>query len=98
MVDRSRERGVRPIWIFLPQVRGGSWQEETPEAVRVAQEAGFSVVNLADVYEGRDIDAIRLAEWDDHPNALGHQLVAERLYRELTANQGSLLSAAATSK
>jgi len=98
MVKQSRERGIRPIWIFLPQVRGGSWQEETPEAVRIAQEAGFSVVNLADVYEGRDIDTIRLAAWDDHPNALGHQLVADRLYRELAVNQGSLLSMTAASK
>ncbi len=98
IAQRSHERGIRPVWIFLPQVRGGSWQEETPEAVRTAQDAGFAILNLADVYEGRDIDSIRLAVWDDHPNAIGHQLVADRLYRELAANHGALLSALAASK
>ena len=85
IADRSRALGIRPVWIFLPQVREGSWQEETPEAVRAAQAAGFHVIDIGDVYKGHDIAILRLAEWDDHPNALGHRLVAERLYREIAA-------------
>jgi alginate O-acetyltransferase complex protein AlgI len=91
--QRSRERGMRAVWVFLPQVREGSWQEETPAAVRAAQAAGFVVVNLEDVYKGRDIATIRLAEWDDHPNALGHQLVADRLYAALAANRDAIFGA-----
>ena len=87
LVSYSREQGIMPVWIFLPQVRDGAWQEETPAAVRIAQASGFVVINLEDVYKGRDIATIRLAEWDDHPNALGHQLVADRLYEALSVNQ-----------
>jgi D-alanyl-lipoteichoic acid acyltransferase DltB (MBOAT superfamily) len=94
----SRERGIRPLWIFLPQVRGGSWQEETPQAVALAERAGFTVLNLHDVYDGHDNETIRLAEWDDHPNALGHKLVAERLYRELAAHPDALSAASPASK
>jgi hypothetical protein len=35
------------------------------------------------VYKGQDIATIRLAEWDDHPNRRGHELIASRLYDEL---------------
>jgi D-alanyl-lipoteichoic acid acyltransferase DltB (MBOAT superfamily) len=85
IVERCRERGVTPILIFLPQVREGQWQEETAETLRIAREAGFFIVDLADIYKGADVASIRLAEWDDHPNARGHELVASRLYAELAA-------------
>jgi hypothetical protein len=42
------------------------------------------------VYRGCDIATIRLAEWDDHPNTLGHRLVADALYQAL-ANDPALL-------
>ncbi len=84
IVQESRDRGVQPVWIFMPQVREGNWQEETPETIAIAESAGFVLINLEDVYEGRDIAEIRLAEWDDHPNTLGHRLFAERLFVSLT--------------
>lgn len=83
IVDESRARGALPVLVFLPQVREGTWQEETPETLRMAAEAGFVVISLADVYKNQDIAAIRLAEWDDHPNQRGHQLIASRLYDAL---------------
>jgi hypothetical protein len=85
VAETSRARGIVPVWIFLPQIREGSWQEETPETVRLAEGAGFVVLNLGDVFKGEDVAAIRLAEWDEHPNARGHRLMAERLYESLQA-------------
>jgi hypothetical protein len=90
IAGRSLHMGIRPVWVFLPQVREGEWQDETAATVQIAKDAGFAVINLEDVYRGRDIATIRLAEWDDHPNALGHQLVAQRLYNELAANAAIL--------
>jgi hypothetical protein len=94
IAQRARDRGIRPVWVFLPQVREGSWQEETPEAVRIATAAGFAIVNLDDVYSGQDPAKLRLAEWDDHPNVLGHQVVAQRLYREFAAKPSILFGEA----
>jgi D-alanyl-lipoteichoic acid acyltransferase DltB (MBOAT superfamily) len=82
----SLDRGIHPVWIFLPQVREGLWQEETGPAEQAARAAGFSVINLQDVYKGHDIATIRLAEWDDHPNRMGHELVARRLYDAIAAD------------
>src|SRR6185436_3117205 len=87
---RCAELGLRPIWVFLPQVRAGVWQEETPETVAIATSAGFAVVNLADVFQGHELETLQLAEWDDHPNQLGHRLVADALYRALAANPATL--------
>ena len=83
IVDQSRARGIVPVWIFLPQVQEGPWQEETPEMLRIAREAGFKIIDLGDIYKGVDAGSIRLAEWDEHPNVRGHELIAQRLYREL---------------
>ena len=90
IAERCRAAGVKPVWVFLPQVRAGSWQEETPQALRIAIEAGFSIINLEHVYEGRDVAQVRLAEWDDHPNALGHRLVADAIHRAIAADQNLL--------
>jgi hypothetical protein len=88
----AREAGVRVVWVFLPQVRSGSWQEETPEAVRLATEAGFTVVSLDGIYDGIGIEQLRLSEWDDHPNAQAHRLIADRLYQELSTRAGSVFA------
>jgi D-alanyl-lipoteichoic acid acyltransferase DltB (MBOAT superfamily) len=90
IAERTRGAGAKPVLIFLPQVREGRWQEETPTILRVAAAAGFTVINLDRVYQGRDIDSLRLAEWDDHPNALGHRLVADELFRAIAAEPGLL--------
>ncbi|MEX2123337.1 MAG: hypothetical protein WD795_05560 [Woeseia sp.] len=83
IVEQSLAQAALPILVFLPQVREGTWQEETPETLRLAAAAGFDVVDLSDVYEGQDIATIRLAEWDDHPNRRGHELIASRLYEAI---------------
>ena len=85
LVEQCKARGIVPTLIFLPQVREGAWQEETPEILDIAAKAGFNIVNLANIYKGYDLNAIRIGEWDDHPNAWGHQLIATRLYEALHA-------------
>ena len=82
------------MWIFLPQVRSGAWEEETAETVRIARAAGFVVIDLSDVYREHDYTTLRVAEWDDHPNSLGHRVVAERLYAELMSHRAEVFDAA----
>lgn len=67
----------------MPQVTDGSWREETADTLAIAAGAGFVIIDLDDLYKGRDINQLRLAEWDDHPNTQGHRLVAEHLYQGL---------------
>ena len=83
LAQRAKSLGIQPIWIFLPQVREGLWQEETAPAAGIAENAGFIVLRLDHIYKGHDITKIRLAEWDDHPNAFGHQLIADQLFEQI---------------
>jgi D-alanyl-lipoteichoic acid acyltransferase DltB (MBOAT superfamily) len=87
IAEECRKRGLVAVWIYLPQVREGIWQEETPEMLRIAAAAGFVIVDLADVYKNERVEAIRLAEWDQHPNSRGHQLIAARLHEALQAKR-----------
>lgn len=86
IVEDCRQRNIVPIFVFLPQVNEGQWVEETPEILRIAQQAGFAMLDLNDIYKDRDVNTLRLAEWDNHPNANAHGLVARRLY-DLIARQ-----------
>jgi predicted RecB family endonuclease len=92
IAERARQSGAKPVWIFLPQVRPGSWQEATAGAMQLARDAGFEVIDLSDVYDEAGPERVRLAEWDDHPNALGHELVARRLFAELTSRRETIFS------
>lgn len=87
IVEDALKQNIVPVLVFLPQVREGSWVEETPEILATAAEAGFSIIDLSDVYKPYDVSKVRLAEWDEHPNALGHRLIAERLYNELRSER-----------
>lgn len=94
IATQARAAGSVPVWVFLPQVREGNWQEETPEAVEAAKSNGYTVIDLSKVYQGRDVNSIRLAEWDDHPNTEGHRLVAAQLYDALLANAERIFAGA----
>jgi D-alanyl-lipoteichoic acid acyltransferase DltB (MBOAT superfamily) len=85
--EECRKRGIVAVWVFVPQVREGAWEGELPEMLRTATAAGFVIVDLADVFKGERVEAIRLAEWDEHPNGRGHRLIAERLYAALQERQ-----------
>jgi hypothetical protein len=89
--ERARAAGAVPVFVFLPQVREGLWQEETQETLRIAEAAGFAVISLADIYKTLDINTVRLAEWDDHPNTRGHELIAARLYDALRAKWSAIM-------
>ena len=54
IAERAKGEQMKAIWVFLPQLREGSWQEETADAIKSAEAAGFSIINLSDVFNGKD--------------------------------------------
>jgi hypothetical protein len=83
IVEDSRAHGVLPVWIFMPTLENPLRQEEIDHLKGVAEEAGFVVLDLSDAYDNQDPDSLVVAYWDKHPNAKGHMLIAEDLYRKL---------------
>ncbi len=87
MVADMREEGILPVWVFIPALELPYTDEEVNSLVQLAEESGFIVLDLSDVYDDHDEASIIVAEWDKHPNALGHQLIAEDLYSALMENE-----------
>ena len=86
--SRVRARGATPVWVYLylPQ------QDDVEHAdVRALErrdgDAGFLTLDLFDVYDGQDLDALAASLYDRHPNAAGHRVIADRLFRELTTRE-----------
>jgi hypothetical protein len=83
IVEVSRSHGIQPVWIFMPTLEDPLRQEEISHLKQVAEESGFIVLDLSDAYDNQDLESLVVAYWDKHPNAKGHQLIAEDLYRKL---------------
>jgi hypothetical protein len=81
----ARQNDVAAVVIMLPRL------DDTDEVFRdewelisaLADEAGLDAIGLQGVYGPlNDRNTLKLASWDWHPNAEGHALLADRIYRE----------------
>jgi hypothetical protein len=83
VVEVSKERGILPVWIFISALDESEIQDPT-DLMRLAQEVGFTTIDLSDVYNGYNMETLIVAEWDRHPNAKGHRLMADRLFTDIS--------------
>jgi lysophospholipase L1-like esterase/D-alanyl-lipoteichoic acid acyltransferase DltB (MBOAT superfamily) len=85
IVELCRAHGALPIAVFLPRANDRSWEkDQLPQLIRIAQEAGFTVLDLTSAYNSvDDWSTLWRRSWDVHPNERGHQLLAELCYEEL---------------
>jgi hypothetical protein len=85
IVDKCKSQNVPAVWVYLPRPeefdRGPSELQ-----LSLAREAGFQVVILENVYMPERFRTVWLARWDHHPNARGHELIAQRLYEAIQKN------------
>jgi hypothetical protein len=83
IVEVSLAHGILPVWIFMPTLEDPLHEDEIVHLKQVAADAGFVVLDLSDAYDNQDLDSLVVAYWDKHPNARGHMLIAQDLYRKL---------------
>lgn len=86
-VQDCRENGILPVFVFVPVVGNDFDPREAVEDLRIAKEQGFIVLDLTDAFDGVKEEDIRLSDWNSHPNARGHALIATRLYEEILKNK-----------
>lgn len=86
-----RERGIRPVWLFVPAPYERLQERNISKYSAAAQAAGFEMVSLIRVYDSEEPYALTLPG-DGHPNALGHRLIADHLYEVLSQEREILLS------
>ncbi len=86
IANDCRDIGAMPVWVFLPRLNEQASAPAIRQLFELAKEAGFEILDLTGVYDGVDVDSIRIAEQDAHPNRQGHEMIAERLYEAIRAN------------
>jgi hypothetical protein len=77
----AREHGVVPVMLALNAVIDDV-PAEVPHLPAI-RKAGLPLIDLFDVYPEAGRAALRVSEYDEHPNPTGNRLVADRLYPEL---------------
>jgi hypothetical protein len=76
IVEICRKNNIPCYFIMLPML--DVHEDETN--MRLAKEAGFIVLDALDAYEGQPISSLKSVEWDGHPNAVGHKLLAGKVF------------------
>ncbi len=91
IVAKANELGAIPAFTFVPVTNRAADTAEVDELLAIAREAGFVVtMDLHGAYGDRPQSDLWLGSWDDHPNALGHSLLADRFYNELMEHSEQL--------
>ena len=83
IVAASRARNVLPVWVYLSTPERGPTSEDIDRMVAQAREAGYHVLEWSDMWDGHELTTLQASQWDFHPNAAAHQLIADRFYRAL---------------
>jgi hypothetical protein len=84
--EQCAQHGVRPLVIYRPAPADFSGTEATSRAkiIELARAAGLEVIDLSSAFDSvTDRSLLILAKWDDHTTALGHRLLADKLYEQL---------------
>ncbi|NOQ64216.1 MAG: hypothetical protein GQ582_06865 [Methyloprofundus sp.] len=86
MLTICQQHEIVPILVYLPSLEQNnqvpSWQYVP--ILGLAKKAGFHTIDMSTVYDNHPKNSLWAAPWDSHhPNAQGHQLIAQRLYDEL---------------
>jgi len=84
--QQCAQRGVRPIVIYRPAPADFSGLESAARSkmLGMARNAGLQVIDLSSGFDSvADRGSLILAKWDDHTTALGHRLLADKLYEGL---------------
>jgi hypothetical protein len=81
--ESTRSQGVLPVVLALNTVIDNV-AAEIPNR-KLIDELGLPVFDLFDVFPEAERPSLRVAPWDDHPNAAGHRLIADRVYTSIVA-------------
>jgi hypothetical protein len=94
--ESCRARGVKTAFIYMPEKGRVSFSDnDIKELFDIAKKAGFDIIeDYSGAYKGYPDKEIQVSDYDDHPNALAHRLLAEHLYETIKTHDASLAGGA----
>ena len=72
---------------FSQPLLGRQWPMTRDELGQIAKDAGFEILSMADVYAGHDFRELQISRWDYHPDEFGNQLLADKLYEQMSQSE-----------
>lgn len=82
LYDYCLQNNIKPIWVYWPTTDVHPIVKMYPEDISLmVEKIGFTVIDLTDVYKDYNPSDLFVSPKDRHPNALGHSLVADELYK-----------------
>jgi hypothetical protein len=89
-ITAIRAQGALPVFVYMPLTDARFGGAELRFLSKIAEESGAQNLTLDNVYDDFELNEIQVSESDNHPNVLGHRLIADRLYAELIKNVDAL--------
>lgn len=90
IMDISREKNTPIVFAFLPLLLDPDESTGVDalygKLTDLAREDGAQSVNMMPLFDGKNMENVRLPGDPWHPNALGHQMIADRLFNFLQKN------------
>lgn len=83
VADECRARGI-PLGLMVVDALTETSERDQP-LIRYADSLGIAIMDLRDAHRNHDLKTLVLADYDRHPNKLGHRLLADALYQRLVA-------------
>ncbi len=78
---------AKPVWVFLPTTTDTIDPAEYKYIRSVANQYGYLQLDLTGLYGSENRNDLIINEYNTHPNAKGHVLIANRFYDELIKNR-----------
>lgn len=75
---------IKEVGIFLPTTNDLFTEDKVNDWKDILKGTGFEPFVLRNVYDGYEHSKIAVSDDDPHPNALGHHLIANKLFNLLT--------------
>lgn len=86
LAQQCAQHGVRPLVLYRPAPVDFDGLEAAArsEIIQLVRGAGLEVIDLGPAFDSvADRDKLIIAKWDHHTSALGHRLLADKLYEGL---------------
>ncbi len=90
MGELCRHNQWRCVYAYIPMPFERVSPDLHVQLLGYARAGGLETIDMADVYDPYDERKLIITEWDYHPNLRGHQIIAERLHKELLTKPGIL--------
>ncbi|MCB0704753.1 MAG: SGNH/GDSL hydrolase family protein, partial [Saprospiraceae bacterium] len=84
------ERNIKTVVVHWPRTKDNIEPLDISEVLKITAANNFLNIDLAAVYLGQKPEDISLNAFDQHPNKLGHQLIARALLKEFESNPALL--------